>query len=134
MWDASAALLAVSGFVFIHDNAVHANAQVGSQAAFVGIKFVEQLAFTKFREKSLREILGRLSRPVPSPADIFGDWFPVGRAQRPECVLALLRINAARRFDHRPARGGESDLHRVERHPGSLVWPIRIMLHASKGV
>src|SRR6266478_5290514 len=68
--------------------------------ALVPIEFVEQLAFEKFRKKSLREILGRLGRALPPPAHIFIDGLPVSRAQRLECLLALLGIDAARRLDH----------------------------------
>jgi len=104
----SAALLPPSGLVFIRNKTVHANAQVGSQPAFLGIKLFEQFAFQKFHEESLREILRHVGGPVPSPAHVFIHGLPVGRAQRLQRAIPLLGINTAHRLDHRPARRGEA--------------------------
>src|SRR4029077_12296807 len=106
--DASAAFLPASSFVFIHDKAVHANAQIGSQPAFLRIKIVEQLPFQQFRKKALREILGRIGRTVPAPAHVFIDGLPVGRAKRLQCTLALFSLDAAYRLDYGSARGRET--------------------------
>src|SRR5947207_2211222 len=100
MRDATAALLTPAGSVLVHDKAVHANAQVSSQAALVRIKSVEKLSFEQFRKKSLGKIPSRFDRTIPSPADVFVDGPPVRRAKRFERSLALLRVNAARRLDH----------------------------------
>src|SRR5205814_3523656 len=100
MRDATAALLTPAGSVLVHDKAVHANAQVSSQAALVRIKSVEKLSFEQFRKKSLGKIPSRFDRAIPSPADVFVDGPPVRRAKRFERSLALLRVNAARRLDH----------------------------------
>src|SRR5438132_8653084 len=104
MGDKTAALLAPAGFVFVHDKAVHANTQIGSQTTFVRLEFVEQLPFEKLRKKSLRKILRIVGGPVPSPADVFVDRLPVRRTQCFERMRALLGINAAGRLDYRAAR------------------------------
>ena len=77
----SAALLPPSGLVFVRNKTVHADAQVGSQPAFLGIKLFEQFAFQKFHEESLCEILRHVGGPVPSPAHVLIYGFPVRRAQ-----------------------------------------------------
>ena len=76
----SAALLPPSGLVFVHHETVHAEAQVSSQSTFLRIKLVEELAFEKFDEKSLGEILRRVRGAVPSQAHIFIDGLPIRRA------------------------------------------------------
>src|SRR6266403_4652681 len=104
----SAALLPPSGLVFIRNKTVHANAQIGSRPAFLGIKLFEQFAFQKFHEESLREILRHVGGPVPSPAHVLIHGFPVRRAQRFQGAPPFLGINAARRLDYRPARRWEA--------------------------
>jgi hypothetical protein len=100
--------LSPSGFVFIHDETVHAEAQVRSQPALFRIEFVEEFAFEKFDKKSLREILRGIRRAVPSQAHIFVDGLPVRRAQRFQRLLAFFGIDAAHRFEDGSTSCGEA--------------------------
>ena len=79
--DISAALLAPAGFIFIRNKAVHANAQVGSQASLLWSEFFEQLALEHFDKKALRQILRFVRGPVPAQANVFVDGLPVGGAK-----------------------------------------------------
>src|SRR5260370_86897 len=66
------------------------------------------IPFYLIRKRYMCKFLRRLGRQFPSPAHVFIDGLPVGRAQGLECLLALLGIDAARRLDHRMARGRET--------------------------
>jgi len=105
--DLPSTLLRRAAYLFVHDEVSTPQAQIGAQAALIGIEGFRVRA-PAFREKTLREILSVRCSAIPAQAHIFVNGLPVRLAQCVLRSLALRPILNANACDDRPSRGREA--------------------------
>src|SRR5262249_24306363 len=91
--------------VLIHDQAIHADPEVGPQARPAWLEAVKQVSFNQAGKELLGKVFGFLILLLPMQTDVFVDGLPAGRNQHVERALPFFALRTARTLNDRPSCG-----------------------------